>query len=173
MDLDDTRDLPFSHRFASDNDINRWRKKTAPKRRQAKVYIERGMKRSWSPQEEKAMMVLVMDGYTAEQIAEKLNRTIGSIQGKMVHMKSEAEKAGVDHDWRADMEKRAIPAINAGLDATEDPYKRAAVGIQVLKGLRVMEPDLGVNIAAVIGQIPAEHRARYLGLDEGEDHPNG
>ncbi len=164
---DDCADIPGSFYFKNDNDKHRDRMEFRNKRKpQRKVHPEKGEMRPWTQVEEKALMVLVMEGMTEKQIAEKLNRQEGSIQGKMAQMRKDAQKSGVEIDWREDMQNRAIPAINAGLDATEDPYKRAALGIQALKGLRVMEPDMGVNIAAVIGQIPAEHRARYLGLDE-------
>ncbi len=168
--MDDTADIPGSYYFKSDNDKHRdrmeFRNKKKPKR---KVHPEKGENRLWTAVEEKALAVLVMEGHTEKQIAEKLNRQLGSIKSKILNMKKEATKAGVDHDWREDMQNRAIPAINAGLDAEEDPYKRAALGIQALKGLRVLEPDMGVNIAAIVGQIPAEHRSRYLGLDEDKE----
>jgi hypothetical protein len=40
-------------------------------------------------------------------------------------------------DWRQSQQKRAIKAVDAGLDASDDPYKRATIGVSVLKGLGV------------------------------------
>jgi hypothetical protein len=175
MDLnDDVSDIPGSYYFKSDNDKHRDRMEFRSRRkRKLKVHVEKGQHRAWTQVEEKALMVLVGDNYTAEQIAEKLNRQVTAVAAKIVVLRKEVEESGIDHDWRADMEKRAVVAVNAGLDATEDPYKRAAVGGMALKGLRVFEPDMGVNIAAVIGQIPAEHRARYLSLDEEKEPADG
>ncbi len=171
---DDVSDIPGSYYFKSENDKHRDRMEFRNKKKhKLKIHPEKGENRAWTGVEEKALMVLVMEGLTEAQIAEKLNRQVGSIHGKITSMKEDAKKSGLDHDWREDMQNRAIKAVNAGLDATEDPYKQAQVGVQALKGLDVFRPDMGVNVAAIIGQIPAEHRARYLSLDEDNNDSEG
>ena len=58
--------------------------------------------------------------------------------------------------WRADLRARAVPAITAGLDCPDDPYKRAGIGVQVLKGLGDFAPDSQqVNVTAMLASAPA------------------
>lgn len=61
----------------------------------------------------------------------------------------------VSTDWRSDMRKNAVSAVNAGLEASDDPYKRAHIGVNVLKGLGDFAPDQGaVNISQLFASVP-------------------
>ena len=61
--------------------------------------------------------------------------------------------------WRDEMRSNAHVAVNSGLKCEDDPYKRAGIGVQVLKGLGDFSPDMAVNVSAAWVHVPA-------GLDE-------
>lgn len=71
------------------------------------------------------------------------------------------------------LKPKAFSAVEAGLDATEDPYKRAHVGIAVLKGMGILQSDqANVNINQFIQSIPSEWRQDFLSIEAaaGEDN---
>jgi hypothetical protein len=77
-----------------------------------------------------------------------------------------ATSQGIEYDWKQDLESRSVDAIT---DAFEydgegvDVYKRGRIGIDVLKGLGIMNPDqTNVNINALINATPPEMRDRYF-----------
>ena len=68
----------------------------------------------------------------------------------------EASKA-VAREWREEQTELAIQAVNAGLVHPEDPYKRATIGVQALKGLGVYAADsANVSVTTLVSNAPAE-----------------
>ena len=66
-----------------------------------------------------------------------------------------AVKSPVFGDWRSDMRVKAIDGVNAGLDCPDDPYKRANIGVNVLKGLGDFAQDQGqVNVTQLVSNLP-------------------
>jgi len=61
----------------------------------------------------------------------------------------------LSEDWRENMRPRAVTAVNAGLDHTKDPYKRANIGVQVLKGLGDFRGDTDLNVVTLVSSSPA------------------
>jgi hypothetical protein len=67
----------------------------------------------------------------------------------------EASNSPLSTDWRSNMRPKAIAAVNNGLDCSEDAYKQANVGVQVLKGLGDFRGDSEVSIVTMISNAPA------------------
>jgi AcrR family transcriptional regulator len=69
--------------------------------------------------------------------------------------KTQETAAKLADDWRSKMRHKAIRGVNAGLDATDDPYKRAGIGVQVLKGLGDFRGDTDLNVVTLVSSSPA------------------
>jgi hypothetical protein len=67
------------------------------------------------------------------------------------------------------LRRKAYPAVSAGLDCPDDPYKRGNLGVQVLKGVGDFQPDNTPNINVLIQNMPPEFRARYLISNDDDD----
>ena len=71
--------------------------------------------------------------------------------------------------WREDMMERAKGAVNAGLDAPDDPYRRATVGVQALKGLGQFDNEAAsANVAVVFQNMPPAAAALLEKFSSGE-----
>lgn len=89
-------------------------------------------------------------GKTAERF--ELNRTTVSNLVKSVR---ESRASVLSPNWRENMRPKAVTAVNAGLDHNKDPYKRANIGVQVLKGLGDFRGDQDLNIVTLVTSSPA------------------
>src|SRR2546426_7163176 len=65
---------------------------------------------------------------------------------------------------RENLRRRAYPAVQAGLEDDSDAYKRANVGIQVLKGTGDLTPDTAVQVSiqTMLAAVPPDWRDRYI-----------
>lgn len=104
-------------------------------------------------------------GLSYDEIAEKLKRSKATIQGVINRAETLAKTLGLNFDWRADIKEKSIVALRAGLMHTEDPYKRANLGIAGLKGLGEFEGEGGVNVQTLINAVPDSQRDRYVTLE--------
>ncbi len=59
-------------------------------------------------------------------------------------------------DWRSGLREKAVEGIHAGLDCKKDPYKRANIGVNVLKGLGDFAPEQGGNVvvSTLVSNLP-------------------
>lgn len=76
------------------------------------------------------------------------------------------EQKSQTESTREQLEQKAFVAIEAGLDADADPYKRADVGFKYLKGTGVFSDDearkeVNIHIQNMLAGIPEEWRDRY------------
>ena len=77
------------------------------------------------------------------------------------------EPIGVFHSR---IRRKAIDAVESGLDHKADPYKRADVGVKVMKGIGEFDNDKTViNNFNIVAQTPAHLRERYLSNDDQEE----
>jgi hypothetical protein len=70
-----------------------------------------------------------------------------------------------------ELRRKAYPAVTAGLDCADDPYKRANVGVQVLKGTGDLFGDTNVNVGIQLNNCPAELLERMLATPDGDIPP--
>lgn len=54
----------------------------------------------------------------------------------------------LSEDWREVQVKKAIAAVNSGLDCVDDSYKRAQIGLQALKGHGIYNSDTNIKLEA-------------------------
>ena len=81
-------------------------------------------------------------------------------------------RTGLSSEWRATTRKHAINAVDAGLTCPDDPYKRGALGNQVLIGLGEFKSGPDIKIGVQINECPPELRSRLVTLDDDTDNPN-
>ena len=64
---------------------------------------------------------------------------------------------------RDELRRKAYVAVLAGLNDPRDSYKRASLGVQVLKGVGDLVPDttMQVTIQMALAAVPPEWRERY------------
>jgi transposase-like protein len=74
-----------------------------------------------------------------------------------------------DADFKATLKPKAVKAVEAGLDCTEDSYKRGALGIQFLKGTGDLQPDGMVGINVLMKNIPSDLRAEFKALPDSSE----
>lgn len=60
---------------------------------------------------------------------------------------------------------KALVAIENGLDCDRDPYRQAAVGINVMKGIGEFKSDHseGTRINVLVNAVPESWKTRYIG----------
>lgn len=66
--------------------------------------------------------------------------------------------------------RKAVKAIDAGLDSNKDPYRRAGIGVKVMEGIGDFKSnEVVINNFNLVAQTPAQFHERYLGI---EDQPS-
>jgi hypothetical protein len=70
---------------------------------------------------------------------------------------------------------RAVAAIENGLECDRDPYRQAAVGVSVMKGIGEFKGDgndpASMRVNVLINQLPPEWKERYIGAGAGTIAP--
>lgn len=117
-----------------------------------------------------AMCTMKAQGLTHAEIAEKLHRTEQTIRNKFMQISRELEALQLNFDWRKVLMTEAVNAVRAGLNSERDEYKRAAIGVQALKGIGAFEQDNQVNLTNLVAQVPESMRSRYLTTPLPESH---
>ena len=118
-----------------------------------------------SDAEKMTMCLLRGQGFTEQEIADKLKRPQTSVSGVFKTIERQCIAQGLNYDWREVMEREGVAAVRAGLNCERDEYKRAAIGVQALKGIGSFEQESAVNLNQLIGQIPESQRSRYITLE--------
>lgn len=121
--------------------------------------------RSLTDGEKAAAILMRANHMSITTIAEKMQRSEHTIKTFLSKMQDAAASSGIDYDFREDLKMKSIDAMRSGLDCDEDPYKRGTLGVQVAKGLGVLQND-GVQINQLIAACPPEWQNRYIGNDE-------
>jgi hypothetical protein len=82
-------------------------------------------------------------------------------------------------DTRNRLKGKAVIAIESGLDCERDPYRRGALGVQVMKGIgEFKEDNSGARVAVLVGNLPVGWKERYITtgdtplLGDGSDDDN-
>ena len=75
-------------------------------------------------------------------------------------------------NYRERLKTKAITAIEAGLDCTDDQYKRATVGCRTMEGIGEFKTpgQMQVNMA-LVNRTPAEWKAEFFSLDSSDAAP--
>lgn len=103
---------------------------------------------------------------TAQQFGVHRN-TVGQLVQEVRDTVVNSEFSG---DWRSKHKNEAVTAVTSGLTCEDDPYKRATIGVSVLKGLGEYQGDnqLNVTVSTMIAAVPAEWREEMIGTPEAE-----
>lgn len=116
--------------------------------------------RTFTEPEKLAMIQMRAQGHTLPEIARTMGKTVRGCAYFFAKVRAK-QKDAPEYDYKADLEQRAVKAVRVGLDAKRDPYKRAGVGIAVLKGIGVFNAENQVNINALVNAVPPEYAERY------------
>ncbi len=67
--------------------------------------------------------------------------------------------------FKTKIRRKAVHAIENGLDCDRDPYRQGSLGVAVMKGIGEFKETNDVNIkaAVLVGSVPAEWKERYIG----------
>ncbi len=122
--------------------------------------------RGLSDGEKAAILILRGKHIGIDAIADKLNRSPGTIKNFLDVTRRLAESSGVQYDYKDDLKLKSIDAVRAGLDDEKDNYKRANIGLGVLKGIGEFANETGVQINNLIAACPPEWASRYLSNEE-------
>ncbi len=122
--------------------------------------------RALSDGEKAAILILRGRHIGIDAIADKLNRSPGTIKHFLDMTRQLAESSGIQYDYKEDLKLKSIDAVRAGLEDEKDNYKRANIGLGVLKGIGEFANETGVQINNLIAAIPPEWEKRYISNDE-------
>ena len=77
--------------------------------------------------------------------------------------------------YRSTLRRKSYKAVEAGLDDERDQYKRAGVGVQVLKGVGDFAPDNGrgdINVfVQQVMELPADWQKEYFNINVTDVEP--
>lgn len=67
--------------------------------------------------------------------------------------------------FKTKIRRKAVNAIENGLDCDRDPYRQGALGVQVMKGIGEFKQEDagGVRVNVLIGSVPVDWKQRYIG----------
>src|SRR5215831_14777788 len=135
--------------------------------------MKKKRKHSWT--NPKTQMAIIADRSTEMSytvIAEKYRVDKATVSRVCKKFRQEVPQAEMSIDlenWKQQLKAKTIAAIDAALDSAFDPYKRASVGIAVLKGVGEFAQENAIQVNHFdINNIPVELRDRYLSTPEDE-----
>lgn len=108
------------------------------------------------------------DGMPSKVIALQHGVSINSVNTIWSDFMAENNGDGLaeadEEKFKAGIRKKARRAIISGLDCDRDPYRQAAVGVNVMKGIGDFKTDEGSNtqVNILINSVPAEWKSRYI-----------
>jgi hypothetical protein len=104
-------------------------------------------------------------GLTRSEIARKYNISNGTVSYHIMKVRQSqmARARGERPDYKSQMLVTAVRAVNAGLRCKEDPYRRATIGVAVLKGLGEFEGD-STKVEVKVGCQEDPITSRYLAI---------
>src|SRR5688572_21283266 len=90
-----------------------------------------------APIDEKALLASYVAGEGPTELAKRFG--ISRQWASKIVNDFKKERAGIEDidgvNYKARLRRKAIVAVESGLDAQDDPYKRARVGVNVLEGI--------------------------------------
>ena len=108
-----------------------------------------------------------MRGASFPQISKTYNISMITARSVIETFLEKADEQPQKVDFKEEMQTKAVVAVNDGLDCPVDPYKRANVGVQVLRGLQVFAPDgTSVQINNLVASVPEKWRDRYISNED-------
>lgn len=129
------------------------------------------------PEIRKAIIMDRAKGIPSKIIAAKYDVGVGSVRSIWKEFAGTIGTRASDEDdpvrFKSKIRKKAIDAIENGLECDRDPYRRAGVGIKVMEGIGEFKGDQGkngdVSFNIFVAGVPAEWRERYLGIKDREN----
>ena len=125
--------------------------------------VRGGRGRGVSVPVQNAIVSNYLEGMKQVDIARKfdLHRvTVSKVVSRFMREADLAENTKVSGDWKQALAERAVEAIEDGLKNRKEPYKRANLGVRVMKGLGHFNPE-SVNQVGFFAQVPDAWRERY------------
>jgi len=124
-------------------------------------------------EQRREIAALVLTGARNPEVAEKYgvsHEYVSRLRSKMRAV------APASFDYRAERERlrvKAYGAVQTGLDDNTDSYKKAGIGIQVLKGTGDLTPDttMQISIQTMLAAVPPEWRERYTMTPVTDENP--
>jgi hypothetical protein len=106
-------------------------------------------------------------GKTLKQISRERDLARNTVQRAVTKFRNPETPRSFTGDQRQILEQKAYLAVESGLDAENDPYKRANIGLQTLKGLNIFTDDdvhkeVNIHIQNLLNGIPPEWQDRYI-----------
>jgi hypothetical protein len=111
-------------------------------------------------------------GKSTRQIAQERDLHRNTIQTALRKFREPAkQETTFSGTQREILEQKSYTAIEHGLNADDDPYKRADVGFKYLRGVGVFGDDeskreVNIHIQNLVNGVPEEWHERYLGTVE-------
>jgi hypothetical protein len=106
-------------------------------------------------------------GVSVNELAKRYDvsrQTISSVLAGLKNAKHKDAKEEFDAIvYRNRLRKKAYEGVEAGLDCSDDQYKRGNLGVQVLKGVGDFNGDsINVTFNQFVASIPDDMRDRYI-----------
>src|SRR2546429_1890499 len=130
-----------------------------------------------SPDQRHALANQLLSGARTSDVA----RQFGVTESHVSRIRSRLRQTGPlpPSEWdyreaRENLRRRAYPAVQAGLEDGSDNYKRANIGVQVLKGVGDLTPDTAavqVTIQTALAAVPPEWRERCTMTPVTDENP--
>lgn len=117
--------------------------------------------------EKRSIVLDRVSGLTNSAVAKKygISRALASKHYRdFMREATHAEIVQTPAEFREILKNKAFTAVQAGLDCETDQYRRATIGIQVLKGIGEFQPDQVLGVGQIIVNLPSEMREAF-GLD--------
>lgn len=111
--------------------------------------------------EKAAIVMMRAQNLSYAVIGRRLGRNPDSVAQYVRGLKEAAKGYGVEGDWKQELKEKSIEAIYDGLDCTESPYKRADLGVKVMKGIGEFRADSVVQLNNLVQNTPPEWQDRY------------
>lgn len=119
----------------------------------------------------KAVVIDRAKGTPSKLVAAKYGISVASVQTIWGEFSRSIGTRTSDEDdpakFRSKIRKKAVDAIEGGLECDRDPYRAAAIGVKVMEGIgefRGQQGEGGVNI--FMAGVPAEFAHRYFGINK-------
>lgn len=125
------------------------------------------------PRPREKIIAARLAGATREETARKLHVSVRTVDEVMRDARREGylTKEVDALNWKDRLKDSSIEAVEAGLNCTKDPYKRADVGVKVLKGIgEFTETHQGLHL--LVSTVPKDWVQKFpVSNNEEEQQP--
>ena len=123
----------------------------------------------------RAILVELMDGESVKVVAIRYDvteQTVNRIKRDFIQANGNAFTLSnlKPDEFKTEIRRKAVRAIENGLECDRDPYRQGALGVQVMKGIGEFKEHQETNakVAVLVGTVPLEWKQRYIGLEAEE-----